>query len=68
VAEAAAIRWLRQNADLVHAASATLARNRALGWRAALAAHETAWGARWKASEIRIEGDDASQRAARFAV
>src|SRR5262249_56334995 len=49
-------------------ASAALARSRALGWRAALAAHEAAWDARWIASDILIEGDDESQRALRFAV
>jgi hypothetical protein len=54
--------------DPMPAASAALARNRALGWRAVLAAHETAWDARWKVGEIRIEGDEESQRALRFAV
>jgi trehalose/maltose hydrolase-like predicted phosphorylase len=49
-------------------ASAALARSRALGWRAVLAAHESAWDARWIASEILIEGDDETQRALRFAV
>lgn len=49
-------------------ASAALARNRSLGWRAVLDAHEAAWGARWLASDILIEGDDASQQALRFAV
>ena len=44
-------------------ASAALARNRALGWRAVLAAHEAAWEARWTASDIVIEGDDELQRA-----
>jgi trehalose/maltose hydrolase-like predicted phosphorylase len=54
--------------DPVPAANGALARNCAVGWRAVLAAHETAWDARWKAGEIRIEGDDESQRALRFAV
>ncbi len=49
-------------------ASAALARSRALGWRAVLAAHEAAWDARWNASDVVIEGDDESQRALRFAV
>ena len=49
-------------------ASAALARNRALGWRAVLAAHEAAWDARWTASDVLIDGDDESQRAVRFAV
>ena len=49
-------------------ASAALARTRALGWRAVLAAHEAAWDARWIASDVRIEGDDELQQAIRFAV
>ena len=49
-------------------AIAALARNRALGWRAVLAAHEAAWDARWTASDVLIEGDDELQRAVRFAV
>jgi trehalose/maltose hydrolase-like predicted phosphorylase len=49
-------------------ASAALARTRALGWRAVVAAHEAAWDARWIASDVLIEGDDESQRAIRFAV
>ena len=49
-------------------AIAALARNRALGWRAVLAAHEAAWDARWTASDVLIDGDDESQRAVRFAV
>ena len=54
--------------DPVPPASAALARNRALGWRAVLAAHEAAWDARWNASDILIEGDDEAQQAVRFAV
>src|SRR5262245_7512022 len=48
-------------------AGAALARNRALGWRAVLAAHEAAWHARWTASDVLIEGDEESQRAVRLA-
>jgi trehalose/maltose hydrolase-like predicted phosphorylase len=47
---------------------AALARSRALGWRAVLAAHEAAWDARWMASDVLIEDDEESQRALRFAV
>src|SRR3974390_2199927 len=54
--------------DPAPAACAALARSRALGWRAVLAAHEAAWDARWIASDILIEGDAESQRAVRFAV
>jgi trehalose/maltose hydrolase-like predicted phosphorylase len=49
-------------------AGAALARSRALGWRAVLAAHEAAWDARWAAGDIVIDGDDIMQRAVRFAV
>jgi len=49
-------------------AGAALARTRMVGWRAVLAAHEAAWDSRWIASDIRLEGDDALQRALRFAV
>ena len=49
-------------------ASAALARNYALGWRAVLAAHEVAWNTRWIASDVLIEGDDESQQALRFAI
>jgi trehalose/maltose hydrolase-like predicted phosphorylase len=49
-------------------AAAALERSRKLGWRAVLAAHEDAWKARWTASDAVIEGDEAMQRALRFAV
>ena len=49
-------------------AAAALERSGLLGWRAVLAAHEAAWNARWTASDIVIEGDEAMQRALRFAV
>jgi trehalose/maltose hydrolase-like predicted phosphorylase len=58
----------RPGDDPAPSASAALARVRAQGWRAVLAAHEAAWDARWAASEIRIEGDEEMQRAVRFAV
>jgi trehalose/maltose hydrolase-like predicted phosphorylase len=45
-----------------------LARCRALGWRAVLAAHETAWQQRWDASDVIIEDDYEVQEAIRFAV
>src|SRR5215831_5264550 len=54
--------------DPAPSAGAALARNRALGWRAVLAAHEAAWDARWTASDVLIEGDAESQQAVRFAV
>jgi trehalose/maltose hydrolase-like predicted phosphorylase len=49
-------------------ANTVLRRSCALGWRAALGEHEAAWNARWTASDIVIEGDEAMQRALRFAV
>jgi trehalose/maltose hydrolase-like predicted phosphorylase len=54
--------------DPIPLARTALARNRALGWRTMLAAHEAAWDARWVASDVIIEGDDESQQAVRFAV
>jgi trehalose/maltose hydrolase-like predicted phosphorylase len=54
--------------DPAPAAYVALTRNRTLGWRAVLAAHEAAWDARWIASDVLIEGDDESQEAVRFAV
>jgi trehalose/maltose hydrolase-like predicted phosphorylase len=58
----------RPEDDPGSSASAALSRIRGLGWRAVLAAHESAWDARWTAGEIRIEGDDELQQALRFAV
>ncbi len=49
-------------------ATAALARNTALGWRAVLEAHEAAWNERWRVSDIVIEGDEQTQQAIRFAV
>ncbi len=39
-----------------------------VGWRGLLEAHETSWDARWKACDVTIAGDPASQRALRFAL
>ena len=57
-----------RDADPGPAAAMALARGRALGWRGVLAAHEAAWGQRWRAADVVVEGDDAVQRALRFAV
>ena len=54
--------------DPALASSEALARNRALGWRAVLSAHEAAWQERWLASDVVVEGDEDVQRALRFAV
>jgi trehalose/maltose hydrolase-like predicted phosphorylase len=56
------------NDDPVPHVRVALARSRALGWRAVLAAHEAAWEARWTAGGVEIEGDDQLQQAVRFAV
>ena len=54
--------------DPFPAATDALARSRASGWRSVLTAHEAAWDARWNEGEVRIEGDEESQQALRFAV
>ena len=48
--------------DPVLAAGAALARSRAVGWRAVLAAHESAWEQRWLAGDVVIDGDEGVQR------
>jgi HAD superfamily hydrolase (TIGR01509 family) len=53
--------------DPAPAAAAALERGRGRGWRAALAAHEQAWAARWRAADVVIDGDPDVQRAVRFA-
>jgi trehalose/maltose hydrolase-like predicted phosphorylase len=49
-------------------ARAALARNKPLGWRGVLDAHECAWQARWHESDILLDGDDHIEQALRFAV
>ncbi|KQW84199.1 kojibiose phosphorylase [Brevundimonas sp. Root1279] len=49
------------------AAEAALGRGRTIGWRDALSSHVAAWGDRWDASGVEIEGDADVQRAVRFA-
>jgi HAD superfamily hydrolase (TIGR01509 family) len=49
------------------AATAALSHSRARGWRTTLSAHEEAWKARWRASDVVVEGDDDVQMAVRFA-
>ncbi len=48
-------------------AQATLAASCQLGWRAVLDAHAAAWDARWRRSDVAVEGDPAAQQALRFA-
>ena len=38
-----------------------------LGWNGVVAAHEAAWAARWRCSDVEVAGDPAAQRALRFA-
>ena len=40
----------------------------AQGWRAVLAAHESAWTTRWQESGVEVAGDEAARQALRFAV
>ncbi len=49
-------------------ARAALARQRGEPWRRVLEAHEAAWAERWAVSDVRIGGDEAAERALRFAV
>jgi trehalose/maltose hydrolase-like predicted phosphorylase len=53
--------------DPAPAAKPALVRSQASGWRAVLAAHEMAWQDRWRDADVVVEGDDAVQRALRFA-
>jgi trehalose/maltose hydrolase-like predicted phosphorylase len=39
-----------------------------IGWRRVVSEHETAWAARWRCSEVEVDGDDAARRSLRFAV
>jgi trehalose/maltose hydrolase-like predicted phosphorylase len=48
-------------------AQEALGQARRLGWRAVLDSHEAAWVARWRCSDVEVTGDDAAQRALRFA-
>jgi len=54
--------------DLGTTTGEALARVRSAGWRSILAAHEGAWSERWQCSDVEVEGDEAAQRALRFAV
>lgn len=54
--------------DSSQQALTALDRAKRVGWHNVLAAHETAWSERWRLSELELAGDDASQKALRFAV
>jgi HAD superfamily hydrolase (TIGR01509 family) len=54
--------------DPAPAAADALRQVWSMGWQAALARHEAAWGRRWEAAEVVIEGDDTLQRTVRFAI
>ncbi len=45
----------------------TLGAARGLGWRPVIQQHEAAWEARWRCSDVEVEGDESAQRALRFA-
>jgi HAD superfamily hydrolase (TIGR01509 family) len=48
-------------------ASVALTRNRLLGWRAVVDAHQAAWAERWDAADVVVEGDERIQLVLRFA-
>jgi trehalose/maltose hydrolase-like predicted phosphorylase len=50
------------------AALAALRKARQAGFRRLLAAHARAWAERWRASDVVVDGDEAAQRALRFAL
>ncbi len=50
------------------AAVGALGRVRRTGFRQMLADHEQAWAARWRDSDVTVEGDEDAQRALRFAI
>ena len=52
----------------VSRAQAALERRSGGPWRRVLEAHTAAWAERWAASDVRIDGDEAAERAVRFAV
>jgi trehalose/maltose hydrolase-like predicted phosphorylase len=54
--------------DPAPAATEALRRVWAMGWQAALGRHEAAWNRRWEVGDVVIDGDEALQRAVRFAV
>ena len=56
------------DADPAPIARDALERNRSMGWRAVLTAHETAWQDRWRIADVVIDGDETIQQALRFAV
>jgi len=45
-----------------------LTRARRVGWPGVVASHAEAWGRRWEVGDVAVEGNDAAQRALRFAV
>ena len=53
--------------DPAIAAGSVLEASRRIGWRGVLAAHEAEWAARWRCSDVVVDGDPAAQQALRFA-
>ncbi|HME25041.1 MAG TPA: glycosyl hydrolase family 65 protein, partial [Acetobacteraceae bacterium] len=64
----AVVRSDEPNRDPGPTATATLQRARSSGGEAVLAAHASAWAARWHASDVTIEGAPEVERELRFAV
>jgi trehalose/maltose hydrolase-like predicted phosphorylase len=58
----------KQHEDAAGAASAALGRARQRGWQGVLTDHEVGWSERWRCSDVEIEGDEAAQKALRFAI
>jgi len=50
------------------AAHGALGTARGVGWRRVLEEHEEGWARRWQAGCVTVDGDDAAQRALRFAL
>ena len=71
------VAWLERMVSLVRSDNASdpgppahekLETARQAGWRGIVRSHEEAWRKRWDASDIAIDGDEAAQRALRFAI
>ncbi|MGC2395200.1 MAG: glycosyl hydrolase family 65 protein [Rhodomicrobium sp.] len=71
------VAWLERTVSFVRSHNSSdpgaLAREkleaaRQAGWRGIVRSHEEAWRKRWEASDVVIEGDEAAQRALRFAI
>ena len=66
--QVATYRLADRDGNALAAASADLTIARSRGFAELALRHEEAWEARWQASEVSIDGDEAAQKALRFAV